>query len=139
MDIINIASDLRVFGQAVPTFPEGISEAFDALVEKTPGGFSRPFYGLSKMNKNGVNYFATALETLPGEGKQLGYEEFTIAKGSYVAVTLKHWRSRLTEIPATFGALMGAEGLDPTHWAVEWYKNDTEMVCMMRLLEKVTA
>ncbi|WP_416866405.1 MAG: hypothetical protein ACMVP2_01380 [Imperialibacter sp.] len=133
MEIIHIPHDIKVFGHQVNAFPNGVGDAFDAIVERVEGGFSRPFYGLSRMKGNDVIYMAAAIEKFPEEGKQLGYEEYVIRKGNYAAITVTDWHSKLSALPGVFSELMKIEGLDPEHWAVEWYKDDDELVCMLRL------
>ena len=36
-----LKDDLKVFGRQVKKFPQGMEEAFDALVKMLPGGFDR--------------------------------------------------------------------------------------------------
>ncbi|MEQ9100757.1 MAG: hypothetical protein RIF36_22395 [Imperialibacter sp.] len=138
MEFIDIPHDIKVFGHQVLTFPNGVGEAFDAIVERVEGGFSRPFYGLARMEGNSVIYMAAAIEKFPEEGKQLGYEEYVIQKGYYAAITITDWHSKLSSLPGIFSELMKLEGLDPEHWAVEWYKDDDEMVCMLRMKDEVS-
>jgi hypothetical protein len=60
-----IESDLTVFGVQVKTFPLGIGEAFDQLIQLLPGGFDRSFYGISFLSKAGTMvYIAAATENL---------------------------------------------------------------------------
>jgi len=133
--IVDIPQDFTVFGHQVMSFPNGIAEAFDSIVDRVPDGFARSFYGLSKMDGSRVVYLATAIEQTTGEGRRLGYDTHVIKKGKYVAVTIKNWRSNVNLIQTIFESLMNIPGLDPNHWAVEWYKNDNEMDCMLRMLD----
>jgi hypothetical protein len=137
MEFIDIPHDIKVFGHQVHTFPNGVGDAFDAIVERVEGGFSRPFYGLSRMEGNRVIYLAAAIEKHPKEGKQLGYEEYVIQKGKYAAIKVTDWHSKLSSLPGIFSELMKMEGLDPQNWAVEWYKDDDELVCMLRMKDDV--
>jgi len=105
MEFIDIPHDIKVFGHQVLTFPNGVGDAFDAIVERVEGGFSRPFYGLSRMKGNGVIYMAAAIEKFSEEGKQLGYEEYVIRKGKYAAITVTDWHSKLSSLPGVFSEL----------------------------------
>lgn len=89
MEPFTITKNITVFGMDVPQVPYGISEAFDTLVKKLPGGFNRSFYGVCEM-KNGIyTYKAGAEEIISGEAEKYNCERFTIEKGKYLTVTLK--------------------------------------------------
>ncbi|MET0634483.1 MAG: hypothetical protein ABWZ25_00565 [Chitinophagaceae bacterium] len=139
MDTITLEKDLRVIGKPVPDFPNGIKEAFDSLVDILPGGFEgRPYYGLSYMDGDKVVYHATAHEITDDEATRYNQTAYTIPKGDYLAVTIKQWHSKIDSIGLTFHSLMADKRADLSTPCVEWYKNDDEMVCMVRVKENVT-
>ena len=74
MEKYNLEDNVKVFGVHVKTFPQGIGEAFDALLKMLPPGDDRPFYGISEMTKGGIIYKAAALETFDGEAEKYGCE-----------------------------------------------------------------
>ena len=133
METQDIQNDIRVFGVEVKTFPHGIGDAFDGLVNRVPGGFTRSFFGISFMEENHMRYFAAAQETFPGEGKQLGFDELQVQKGAYAAVTLTGWRDKTSLIKDIFSRMHADPRIDPYSPAVEWYKNNEEMVCLLKL------
>lgn len=133
MEKIILENAVAVFGIQVKTFPAGIGEAFEWLVSIIPGGFSRPYYGVSYMDANGaIVYFATALEKDPGEAEQYHCSRFIIEAGEYLAVTVDQWRNKTECIKDVFHDIMKDHRADKTKPAVEWYKNDDEMVCMIK-------
>jgi hypothetical protein len=132
MDTITLKEDLPIFGLPVKNFPEGIGETFDKLVSLVPGGFSRPYYGISKMTDKGMHYMAAALEISKSEAEQCHCERATIEHGEYLAETVKDWRSKTDSINGVFHTLLQDPKADNTKPCVEWYKNDQEMVCMVK-------
>ena len=68
-----IPTDLKVMGVVVKNFPDGIGEAFHAIVNRIPGEFSRPYYGIAELIKGKMIYKAAALEK--EEGKDTLYQK----------------------------------------------------------------
>lgn len=137
MEKYNLQNELEVFGRQVKTFPDGIDEAFDALV-KMLGGFDRSYYGISYMTPDGkMIYYATAIEKETGEAEKYNCDRLTIEKGEYLAITVNNWRSKTGTIKNVFHEIMNDGRADKTKPAVEWYKNDDEMLCMVKTIEKV--
>jgi hypothetical protein len=131
--VCQLENDLKVFGFQVTDF-DAIGEAFDTLVNMLPGGFDRPYYGISELNKEGMIYKATALETFDGEAEQYNCERFTIVKGEYLAVTLRDWRKKTSSIKDIFHELFQSPLAKGSKLCLEWYKNDEEMVCMIKIV-----
>jgi predicted transcriptional regulator YdeE len=134
MDTIKLNGPVNVIGFRVKTFPMGISEAFDRLTDML--GFDRPYYGLSQMSTDGVLYIAAGLKKSANEKSTLKLEEYTIPKGEYAVRVIKDWRRNLSAIPHVFGDLLKTEGIDDSVPCVEWYKNDEEMLCMVKLVNR---
>jgi hypothetical protein len=134
METIRLNEPVNVIGFPVKTFPMGISEAFDKLTEML--GFNRPYYGLSKMSSAGVMYIAAALKKSVNEKSTFKLEEYTIPKGEYAVRIIKDWKRNLSAIPHVFGDLLKTEGIDDAVPCVEWYKNDDEMLCMVKLANR---
>ena len=134
METYNIQHDIRVFGRQVMTFPSGIKEAFDELVNAVSEGLNRSYYGLSHPDTRGnVMYYAAVEEYAVGEGKKLGYDYYTIGRGDYLCVTVKDWHSKTGCIKDVFHEMMQDKRVDNITPCVEWYKNDEEMVCMLKM------
>ena len=133
MEIYNLQHDVKVFGFQVKSFPGGIGEAFESLIKRIPGGFERPYYGISYMDKGGqMIYIAAALEKYDGEGEKYNCERHIIEKGEYLGVAVHDWRENTDCIKDVFHEIIQDSRVDKTKPAVEWYKNDDEMVCMVR-------
>jgi hypothetical protein len=131
MEKLNLQNELSVFGIQVKTFPDGIGEAFDALVKKI-GGFDRPYYGISYMNNGEMVYLATALEKNSGEAGKYKCNRYTIESGEYLSETVHDWRNKTVSIKHVFEEIIKDKRVDRTKPAIEWYKDDNEMVCMVK-------
>ena len=140
MERYTLKNDIRVFGKKVTSFPDGISEAFDELV-KTVGGFDRSYYGISFMEGNKMIYYAVAEEREKEEAKKYDCESMVIEKGDYLTVKIEDWRENICLIKDAFGELVNDKRTNKAKPAIEWYKNDKEMLCMVKTTEqkKVTA
>ena len=87
------------------------------------------------MNDKGqMIYKAVAEEKYDGEAKKYNYEESTIEKGTYYFEILKDWRNNTQCIKDIFGEMIKDAHVDKTKPAVEWYKNDNEMLCMIKAI-----
>ncbi|MEP6749853.1 MAG: DinB family protein [Bacteroidota bacterium] len=133
IEIYNQPEDVRVFGNLVKTFPNGIGEAFSALMTMIPDGDKRAYYGLSEMDKNGgVLYWATAEEKSSVEPERYGCASFTVPAGEYLSVIVQNWRSNTDCIKDVFEEVMKDERADKTKRCIEWYYSDTEMKCLLQ-------
>ena len=133
MELYKQTDDIPLIGIEVKTFPQGVKEAYDSLIETL--GAERSYYGLSWMDeRNNVIYYAMAREGFPGEGKLHGYESFVIPKGDYKTEAIHDWLSKTDSIKSIFQNLMGNNNADRNHPCIEWYKSDNEMLCMVRAI-----
>lgn len=130
-----LKSDLKVFGMQVKTFPFGVGEAFDSLIGRLPEGLNRSYYGISYITDKGVVYLAVTAERFEGEAAQYPFESFRIAKGNYRTVTVKDWSTKTDKIKDVFHEMLRDECPDADRPCVEWYKDDKEMMCMVRIDE----
>jgi len=139
METYNLKDDLKVFGREVTTFPTGVAEAFHALVNMIPGGSGRAYYGLSHMVETGkIIYKAAAEEKYTGEAEKYHCEQYIIEKGEYMAVTIPNWRDKTDCIKDVFHDMMEDDRADQTKEVVEWYKSETEMMCLVKVKEPET-
>jgi hypothetical protein len=136
MESFQLRNDITVFGFEVKTFPDGIGDAFDSLVNKVPDGFGRDYYGISfRDSENKMVYLATAVEKEFGEAEKYQCERYTIKKGDYVTETVWDWRKKTDLIKYVFERLFNSVQGNPTGPCIEWYKDNNEMLCMVRLAQ----
>jgi len=134
METFVIKKNIEAFGFQVKTFPKGIGEAFDSLIEMVPEGLNRSYYGISYMTPdNKPVYIAAVEEKNKGEAERNKCERVTIEQGKYLAVSVKDWRKKTDTIRDVFHEMMNEKNIDHSKPCVEWYKNDNEMLCMLKL------
>jgi hypothetical protein len=134
METYNLKNDLKVFGTEVATFPLGIKEAFSALLNLIPDGFKRSYYGISYMDEKGkIIYMATAEEKNKGEAEKYNCKRYTIEKGEYLAEEISDWLKKVDCIKDIFHDMMQDARADNTKPVVEWYKTQTEMLCLVKM------
>jgi hypothetical protein len=133
MEKFNLQNDVKIFGVQVKTFPSGVGEAFESLIKMLPKGDQRSYYGIAEFKNGSMHYYATSEETFPGEGEKYNCDSLTIEKGEYLAEALHGWQTKTDCIKDVFHEILKDERVDHTKPAVEWYKNDEEMFCMVRM------
>ena len=132
MEVLNLKKDLKVFGVQVNTFPLGIKEAFDYLVESVPEGPDRNYYGISHMDGEKVVYIAAVEEKDEREAQKYNCQKYVIEKGDYLTENIVNWMQKTDSIKDVFHVIMQNPQADCKQPCVEWYKNDNEMVCMVK-------
>lgn len=137
MEIYHLPHNITVFGNTVEAFPAGVGEAFDSLINTLPGDNNRLYYGLSWCTGNDITYVAAAEEKTAGEARQYGYETFTIEKGTYLSVTVQDWQNKTACIKDVFHEIMLDERADDKTPAIEIYKNDKEMICLVAVKRSI--
>jgi predicted transcriptional regulator YdeE len=132
----NLINDVKVFGFKVNSFPAGIGVAFDELIKKTgdPAG-ARAYYGISEFKDGKMIYYVVAEEKTEGEAEKYNYEKLKIEKGEYLTSTLFDWRKKTECIKDVFYEIIQDNRVNKSKPAIEWYKNDNEMMCLVKMTE----
>ena len=134
MKEFNFPEDVNVFGFPVNTFPAGIGDAFDILIQKTGDcAGARNYYGLSELENGRMIYYALAEEKFPGEAKKYNYEKFTIEKGDYLTIAVSEWQKKTNCIKDVFSEIIQDPRVNKTKPAIEWYINENEMMCLVQM------
>jgi len=128
-----IKNDIKVLAIRVGSFPDGITETFNKLVDLVGWGDGREIFGISHGSKDGIVYYSAANEKFEGEAEQLNFVQLTIPAGTYAALRIDGWREKLDSIGQAFCQLMQDPEFDQVTPCIEWYKNADVMVCMVRL------
>lgn len=134
IDTRNLPRDINVFGFSVANFPAGIGEAFEVLIKKT-GDFAgaRNYYGLSQYRDGQMVYYVLAEEKFTGEAEKYAYEKLIIERGDYLSIPVFEWRNKTACIKDVFSEIMQDSRANKTEPAIEWYKNDNEMLCLVKM------
>lgn len=131
MEIYHIPHNIKVLGSVVETFPNGVGEAFHDLIKKIPGGNERIYYGISWCAGNDITYIAAAQQKNENEAATYNCETYTIEKGDYLCIPVHDWQSKVHCIKNYFAEIMKDERADNKTPAIEIYKNDKEMLCLV--------
>ena len=134
MKTYHLANDIHVFGFEVKSFPSGISESFDELINKTGDCAGvRSYFGIVKPGEAGkIAYYAVAEERKSGEAEKFHYNKYSIEKGEYLTMDINDWRNKTDSIKDIFHELFQDNRVDKSKPCVEWYKDENEMLCMVK-------
>lgn len=136
METITLAKDTTVFYVTASSFPEGVLAAHQKLHSMIPFSTDRNYYAFSRPEKGSViTYRAAAEEKFPGEGATHHCETLVLKKGKYLAETVHDFMNNIPAIGQLFEKLISLPGLDPQGYCVEWYINDKDVTCMIRLAD----
>jgi hypothetical protein len=134
MEKFTLDDDIKVFCETAKSFPEGILEAHKELESIITCSKQRRYFGISSRNAKGVIiYDAAAEEIYQGEAEELGCEMFVIESGSYISLLLEDYISDVKSIAKAFQQLTAYPGVDPQSYCIEWYLNEKDVRCMVKL------
>jgi hypothetical protein len=98
MENYYLNQDLTVYGFPAETFPIGIGEAFDKLINLLPPDATRPYYGISACMSTGIVYQAAALIKPEEKPEQYKLKPYILEQGNYLAETVLDWRTKTQAI-----------------------------------------
>ncbi len=129
-----LEKDITVFCITADFAPDAILKAHQKLHALIPYTKERRYFGVSCPNEQGVIiYDAAAEELVPGEGKKLVLKTLVLKKGNYTSMVLKDYKKNIAGISEVFSKLLHNKNIDPQGYCVEWYLNDDDLRCMVRL------
>ncbi len=130
-----VEKDIHLLCVTASSFPEGVQKAHNTLRETVPHVEGRNFYGVSRPNQQGtIVYKAAAEQTYACEAEQLKYEALTLKKGNYSGKIIRNFHSDARQIGEVFQQLIANPKIDPNGFCVEWYINENDVQCMVRLI-----
>ena len=138
METIKLRENISAFGFRLHSFPDGIKDAFDNLMNLVPDGIDRTYYGISYMSGDEVIYHVAVQELNAGEAERYNCERYTIEKGEYTADRVHQWMKKTHTIKDIFAEMLKDECPVSSRPAIEWYLNDDELICMIRMEQHET-
>jgi len=136
MEKYTFNNTIKVFGLQVKTFPSGITKAFDELIKRTGDcAGARDYFGISEFKGGKMIYYAVAAEKFTGEAQKYNYKELEIENGEYLASTVVEWQKKTECIKDVFSEIIEDPRVNKTKPAIEWYKSDNEMMCLVKMGE----
>lgn len=134
MHTYQLDNDIKLFCVRAKSFPDGVLAAHQQLHAAVPMGEGRKYFGVSYPEGKGkMAYLAAAEEMVEGEGNKPEYEYFTLKSGTYIYTDIKDFRKDIPAIGQTFNKLLTNPDIDPQGCCVEWYTNQNDVRCMIRL------
>lgn len=133
METLTFQNDIRVLYITATSYPEGIMEAQEKLHSLIPVSNERKFFGISRPENGTIIYRAGAEEIKEGEAAQLNCETLVLKRGEYISLTVTNYLQAIQNIEGAFQQMLSHPDLDPQGYCVEWYFNDTDVKCMIRL------
>ncbi|MBS1635779.1 MAG: transcriptional regulator [Bacteroidetes bacterium] len=136
METYPIKDNITICFVTATSFPQGIEAAHQKLHSIIPFTEKRRYFGISRPEQGTIIYKAAA-EILPNETiTDFKLEQGIIARGNYICLDLKDYPQHMEEIGTTFARLTSQPGIDPQGYCVEWYTNQQDMRCMIRLADQ---
>jgi hypothetical protein len=133
MDKMILVKELQVYFVDAKSFPEGVLEAHETLHNVIPFSEERRYFGISRP-ENGAIVYKAAAEMLENEqGKDYQLPSMPIKKGTYRYINIQNYMDDLQSIGEAFKLLISYDDIDPDGYCYEWYYNDKDVKCMVRL------
>ena len=138
MQTIKIENDIKVFYVTANAYPNGIMDAHKKLHSIVPFSYQRKYFGVSRPeNNSGIVYKAATEETFLGEAEKYNCETMVLSKGNYLSIILTDYRKNLPSIGNAFQKILSQPNIDPQGFCIEWYINENEVNCMVKLEDKL--
>jgi predicted transcriptional regulator YdeE len=133
METMTLDKDIKVLYKTAASFPEGVLDAHEHLHALFPNSAERKYFGISRPENGTIVYRAAAEEKTSGEAEQLQCDTLVVKQGKYIYATVEDYMKDVQSIGTTFQQLLSSPNLDPNGYCVEWYLNDKDVKCMIRL------
>lgn len=135
MKTITFDKDITVMYVQASSFPNGVMAAHEKLHSIVPFSAERKYLGISRPEDGAIQYKAGAEITKEGEAEQYKLGTLVLPKGDYVSITINDYMKDIPAIGQAFNQLTALPGIDPNGYCVEWYLNDKDVICMVRVVE----
>jgi hypothetical protein len=136
VEITELERDITTLCVTATSFPEGVLAAHEKLHALVAFSPNRKYFGISyPIGQGKIMYQAATEMTAADDADTLGCDVFFIKKGQYLSVLIPNFHSDVPSIGRTFQALLDDPRIDPHGYCLEWYLNDTDVRCMVRLAD----
>ena len=136
MEAILFENDIMVLYVQATSFPEGVQDAYHRLNDMVPDMSDRKIFGLSRPENNcGIVYLAAVDGKESNESEKLRLPTLTIKKGRYRCITIPDFMNHIPDIQKAFQVLLAHHDHDSDGYCVEWYINEKDVRCMVRINE----
>jgi len=132
MENYHLEKDIKILCVTAESFPDGVLAAHQKLHQLIPYSKERKYYGISRPNEQRTIIYKAAVEAKP-EDEKLGLETITLKKGNYISTLIHNYMEDIPAIGQAFQQILTDPRIDPNGMCVEWYLNDKDVQCMVRL------
>jgi len=126
--------DILIACKRASRFPEGVAKAFETLHATIPFSTERKFMSFSWMNDEKEIVYLAGAEILNGESFP-SLENITLKKGKYRGKVIKNFMNKIPQLGQLFQELCRDPNLDKEGYCVEWYFNETDVKCFVKLID----
>jgi len=133
METIHFDTDMTLMYIRAESFPDGVLKAHQKLHAIVPFSTDRKYFGFSRPENGGIVYRAAAGELMKGEAHRYECDKMLLKKGGYASVNIKDYMKDIESVSRTFEQLLTHSELDPNGYCLEWYFNEKDVKCMVRL------
>ena len=134
MNRYNLEHSVHLICIKASSFPDGVAAAHEQLHKVVPFSKDRRNFSVSCPNKTGeIIYKAGAEELYEGEAVALGYETAKVEPGIYDFIDIENYMSDVSKIGLAFNELLKSPEIDPEGQCVEFYLNEHDVRCMVKL------
>jgi hypothetical protein len=134
MENYQLSENIKVLYKTATSFPEGVLAAHQQLHALVPYSSTRRYFGLSRPEIGKIVYHAAMEEMEKGEAEKFSCETMEVKKGDYIYVDIKDFMKDIPSIQRAFNELLKHPDLDPQGYCVEWYLNQQDVRCMIRII-----
>lgn len=135
MEMFFIEKEINVYCITAKSFPNEVLEAHQKLHKMIPFSEERRYFGLSRP-ENGKIVYKAAAEKLEKDAEEKNEcESFIIKSGNYRTITILNFKNDSQGIGTAFEKLISYSDIDPNGYCIEWYFNDQDVKCMVRLID----
>jgi predicted transcriptional regulator YdeE len=136
VESIFIENNIKVYYVTANSFPEDILTAHQSLHSKIPFSKERRYFGLSRPEKNDEIVYKAAVEQIQEDlEKDYQLDTLEIEKGTYKCITISNYLKDVQSISQAFQELIALSNIDPNGYCIEWYFNDKDVRCLVRIIE----
>ena len=135
-EITTLDQDITTLCITAESFPEGVLAAHQKLHSLVTYSRDRKYFGVSyPIGLGQIRYQAATEITTEDDPDALDCDVFFIKKGKYISVDLHNFREDIPGIGRTFQQLLEDPNIDPNGYCLEWYLNENDVRCMVRLAD----
>lgn len=137
VETLIIEKDIKVYYVTANSFPEDILTAHKSLHSIITFSKERRYFGLSRPeNENYEIVYKAAAEQIEKDlEKDYQLDTFVIEKGTYKCITIFNYKNDPQSITNAFQELTALAKIDPNGYCLEWYHNDDDVRCLVRITD----